>query len=116
MYGIRFNKTENVLRKFLRDEEGNLRGILGKGTWFLEWSRSGRWLNESNTFGGVDNLGPNKKTKIRTPNIKLRYSSASENPAWDNADKESIGDVAIIQKGGFQRVCNKKIYCCSKRK
>ena len=102
LYGIRFNKTENVLRKFLRDEEGNLRGILAKGTWFLEWSRSGRWLNESNTFGGVDNLGPNKKTKIRTPNIKLRYSSASENPAWDNADKDSIGDVAIIQKGGFQ--------------
>ena len=34
LYGIRFNKTENVLRK-LRDEEGNLRGILGKGTWFL---------------------------------------------------------------------------------
>ena len=75
LYGIRFNKTENVLRKFLRDDEGNLRGILAKGTWFLEWSRSGRWLNESNTFGGVDNLGPNKKTKIRTPNIKLRYSS-----------------------------------------
>ena len=21
---------------------------------------------------------------------------------WDNADKDSIGDVAIIQKGGFQ--------------
>ena len=97
-YGINYNSVENVLRKFLRDEDGNIRGILGKGTWFLEWSRPGRIIDLAYDPGTVGN----KKTKIRTPNIKIKYTSASENPAYDSADKESIGDVAIIQKGGFQ--------------
>ena len=35
-------------------------------------------------------------------NIKIDYISASENPEWDTAHRESIGSVSIIQKGGFQ--------------
>ena len=97
-YGINYNSAENVLRKFLRESDGDIRGILGKGTWFLEWSRPGRIIDSNYD---PEQAG-NKKTKIRTPNIKIKYTSASENPAYDTADKESIGDVTIIQKGGFQ--------------
>jgi len=98
LYGIQFNNVENTLRKLLRDQDGNIRGILGKGTWFIEWSRSGRTISDNYT---PESMG-NKKTKIRTPNIKIKYSSASENPEYDTADKDSISGVSIIQKGGFQ--------------
>ena len=100
--GIQFNNFENPLTKMCRSEDGSVRGTLAKGTWFIEWSRPGRIIDNNEIIAGQGSLGPNKKTKIRTPNIKIKYTSASENPAWDNADKDSIGDVSIIQKGGFQ--------------
>ena len=101
LYGIRWNRVENVLRKFLRNSDNSIRGVKGKGTWFIEFSRSGRVRNLTRNENNQGDTDLNR-TRIRTPNLKIQYSSASENPAWDSANKESISQVAIIQKGGFQ--------------
>ena len=103
LYGITWNQVENVLTKFLLDSNnGNKPRHKAKGTWFLEFSRSGRIRALTRSSMTSEEQNRYNKTRIRTPNIKIDYISASENPEWDTAHKESIGSVSIIQKGGFQ--------------
>jgi hypothetical protein len=101
LYGITWNKVENILTKFLLDTN-NAPRHKAKGIWFIEFSRSGRIRALTRSSMSSEEQNRYNKTRIRTPNIKIDYISASENPEWDTAHKESIGSVSVIQKGGFQ--------------
>ena len=101
LYGITWNKVENILTKFLLDTN-NAPRHKAKGIWFIEFSRSGRIRGNNRSTMSSEEENRYTKTRIRTPNIKIDYISASENPEWDTAHKESIGSISVIQKGGFQ--------------
>ena len=72
LYGITWNQVENVLTKFLLDSNnGNKPRHKAKGTWFLEFSRSGRIRALTRSSMSAEEQNRYNKTRIRTPNIKI---------------------------------------------
>ena len=78
------------------------------GDWYIEITRPGRVfdrVNNSTTLARrpdeATNVGiTDYTTAVKAPNIKISY--ISEDPNYDNLNKDSITSLEIIQKGGFQ--------------
>ena len=80
------------------------------GDWYIEITRPGRVFDRvtgSNILSRrpeeATNVGiTDYTTAIKAPNLKISYISPSEDPNYDNLNKDSITSLEIIQKGGFQ--------------
>ena len=80
------------------------------GDWYIEITRPGRVFNlatGSNILArrpdDAVNVGiTDFTTAVKAPNLKISYISPSEDPNYDNLNKDSITSLEIIQKGGFQ--------------
>ena len=80
------------------------------GDWYIEITRPGRnlsYVNDSNILArrpdSSTNVGITEyTTAVKAPNIKISYISPTEDPNYDNLNKDTITRLEVIQRGGFQ--------------